>query len=50
VINLPDHHRRAVWARSTASTRPGHYTLERVAASDALKLPGAAAFLLNKSI
>ena len=28
----------------------GHYTPERVRASDSLKLPGAAAFLLNRSI
>jgi GAF domain-containing protein len=50
VINVPIIINGAVFGTINCLDEAGHYTLERVAASDALKLPGAAAFLLNKSI
>lgn len=50
VINVPIVINGAVYGTINCLDAAGHYTPERVAASDALKLPGAAAFLLNKSI
>jgi GAF domain-containing protein len=50
VINVPIIINGAVYGTINCLDEAGHYTPERVAASDALKLPGAAAFLLNKSI
>jgi GAF domain-containing protein len=50
VINVPIIINGAVFGTINCLDEAGHYTPERVAASDALKLPGAAAFLLNKSI
>ncbi|VVT01526.1 GAF domain-containing protein [Hoeflea sp. EC-HK425] len=50
VINVPIIVNGAVFGTINCLDAAGHYTPERVAASDALKLPGAAAFLLNQSI
>lgn len=50
VINVPIVINGKVCGTINCLDAAGHYTPERVAASDALKLPGAAAFLLNKSI
>lgn len=50
VINVPIVVNGTVYGTINCLDAAGHYTPERVAASDALKLPGAAAFLLNQSI
>ncbi|MCC0013969.1 MAG: GAF domain-containing protein [Rhodobiaceae bacterium] len=50
VINVPIVVSGAVYGTINCLDEAGYYTPERVAASDALKLPGAAAFLLNQSI
>ncbi len=50
VINVPIVINGAVWGTINCLHEAGFYTPERVAASDALKLPGAAAFLLNQFI
>ena len=50
VINVPIVINGKVSGTINCLDAAGHYTPERVAASEALKLPGVAAFLLNKSI
>lgn len=50
VINVPIIISGAVSGTINCLDETGHYTPERVAASEALKLPGAAAFLLNQSL
>ena len=50
VINVPIVVNGAVYGTINCLDEVGHYTPDRVAASEALKLPGAAAFLLNRSI
>ncbi len=50
VINVPVVINGAVYGTINCLDEAGYYTPDRVAASEALKLPGAAAFLLNKSI
>ena len=50
VISVPIVVNGTVYVTINCLDEAGHYTPDRVAASDALKLPGAAAFLLNQSI
>lgn len=50
VINVPIVINGMVSGTINCLDAAGHYTPDRVAASEALKLPGVATFLLNKSI
>ena len=50
VINVPVVIYGAVYGTINCLDVAGYYTPDRVAASEALKLPGAAAFLLNRSL
>jgi hypothetical protein len=50
VINVPVVINGAVYGTINCLDEAGYYTPDRVAASEALKLPGAAAFLLNRSL